>query len=160
MREESICLLCYSFLNEILSHLPISPQQHLIPISKPNSHVCFSHAPPALISLECAGWLYLAWWQQMLLPESDGWSRCWVPLLFQIGGYIEKDMLSWSLLIFLGCKAYPSVQAHTKSISKTVRGVDFFKLTHRLLEPPLCHVFQEDLIWISISVGGDKEVPG
>ena len=96
-----------------------------------------------------------------LLPDSDGWSRCWVPLLFHIGGYIEKDMLSWSLQIFLGCKTCPSAKARTKSTSETRRGEVFLKLTHRKVAPgatTLYRVFQEDLVWISISVGEGDQV--
>lgn len=97
-----------------------------------------------------------------LLPETDGWSRCGVPLLFQIGGRIEKHTLSWSLQFFLGCKICPSTKASTKSISETRRGEDFLKLTHRKVHTGATTAMSFRRTWSEPAscVGEGDQVPG
>lgn len=50
-------------------------------------------------------------------------------VLVQIGGHIEKDMLSLSLQAFLGCKMFLSAKVPTESNFETIREKDLFKLT-------------------------------
>lgn len=97
-----------------------------------------------------------------LLPESDGWSRCWVLLLFQIGGRAEKRTLSWSLQFFLGCKICPSTKAGTKSISETRRGEDFLKLTHRKVHTGATTAMSFRRTWCEPAscVGEGDQMPG